>query len=204
MWLAASLFSALLFALFDVWYFLRAVLHILLAAAGAKVRDILREQTINGIVLFHDIDFMGHMNNSRYLRECDFARLSLFIHNGLFKAVRSLNSAMVLGASTIRYRRSLNLFEQFRIQSKILCWDEKAFYVEQEFISRRDNFVCATMLCRQNVLRSSPDKLLQFLCKRKVECPDFPEEVQSWINYNMASSNKLKRERDYNTDPKQQ
>ncbi|XP_072351257.1 protein THEM6-like [Scyliorhinus torazame] len=145
-----------------------------------------------GIVLLQDIDFLGHMNNSRFLRECDFARISLYIRNGMFHVTRKLKANMVLGAATIRYRRSLRLFEQFKIRSRILCWDEKAFYIEQEFISCRDSFVCATMLCRQNVLYSTPDKLLQILCKRKVECPDFPEELQLWIKYNLASSAKLK------------
>uniref|UniRef100_UPI00398F794B protein THEM6-like n=1 Tax=Pristiophorus japonicus TaxID=55135 RepID=UPI00398F794B len=192
MWLAVAVLSVLPFAFFDLWYFVRGVLVLLIASSEASVKDILREQAVRGIVLLQDIDFLGHMNNSRYLRECDFARFSLYIRNGLFQATRKLKANMVLGAATIRYRRSLHLFEQFKIQSRILCWDEKAFYIEQEFISCRDSFVCATMLCRQNVLYSTPDKLLQLLCKRKVECPDFPEEVQLWINYNLASSARLK------------
>ncbi|XP_067888963.1 protein THEM6-like [Heterodontus francisci] len=192
MWLAMAVLSALPFAFFDFWYFLRGVMVFLVTSFEAPVKDFLKEQTVRGIVLLQDIDFLGHMNNSRYLRECDFARISLYIRNGLFRVTRKLKVHMVLGAATIRYRRSLHLFEQFKIRSRILCWDEKAFYIEQEFISCRDGFVCATMLCRQNVLYSTPDKLLQLLCKRKVECPDFPKEVELWIKYNLASSAKLK------------
>ncbi|XP_060682668.1 protein THEM6-like [Hemiscyllium ocellatum] len=192
MWIVVALLSVLPFTLFDFWYFIRGTVVLLVASFETPVKDILKEQTVRGVVLFQDIDFLGHMNNSRYLRECDFARFSLYIRNGIFHVTRKLKANMVLGAATIRYRRSLNLFEQFKIRSRILCWDEKAFYVEQEFISCRDSFVCATMLCRQNVLYSTPDKLLQTLCKRKVECPDFPEELQLWIKYNLASSAKLK------------
>ncbi|XP_059820291.1 protein THEM6-like [Hypanus sabinus] len=193
MWLVmAALSVLLLFAFFDLWYFIRMLLVLLVASFETPVKDILKEQSVRGIVLFQDIDFLGHMNNARYLRECDFARLSLYIRNGLLHATRKLKANMVVGAATIRYRRSLHLFEQFRIRSRILCWDEKAFYIEQELISCRDDFVCATMLCRQNVLYSSPDKLLQVLCKRKVECPDFPEEVQLWTKYNLASSARLR------------
>ncbi|XP_020390928.1 protein THEM6 [Rhincodon typus] len=192
MWLVVALLLVLPFTLFDFWYFLRGALVLLLASFETPVKDILKEQTVRGVVLFQDIDFLGHMNNSRYLRECDFARFSLYIRNGIFQVTRKLKANMVLGAVTIRYRRSLNLFEQFKIRSRILCWDEKAFYVEQEFISCKDSFVCATMLCRQHVLYSTPEKLLQTLCKRKVECPDFPEELQLWIKYNLASSAKLK------------
>ncbi|XP_078401646.1 protein THEM6-like [Cetorhinus maximus] len=192
MWLVVTLLSVLSFAFFDLWYFIRGALVFLVTSFEIPVKDILKEQTVRGIVLMQDIDFLGHMNNSRYLRECDFARVSLYIRNGIFNVTRKLKANMVLGAATIRYRRSLRLFEQFKIRSRILCWDEKAFYIEQEFISCRDSFVCATMLCRQNVLYSTPDKLLQILCKRKVECPDFTEELQLWIKYNLANSAKLK------------
>ncbi|GCB73694.1 hypothetical protein scyTo_0002775, partial [Scyliorhinus torazame] len=149
MWFVVALFSVLPFTFFDFWYFMRGILVFLVASLDAPVKDILKEQTVRSIVLLQDIDFLGHMNNSRYLRECDFARISLYIRNGMFHVTRKLKANMVLGAATIRYRRSLRLFEQFKIRSRILCWDEKAFYIEQEFISCRDSFVCATMLCRQ-------------------------------------------------------
>ncbi|XP_014344227.1 protein THEM6 [Latimeria chalumnae] len=171
MWLLALVLLTVLFNLFDVWYFIRGALAFLRASFQPKVKDILKEQVYSGVVLFQDIDFYGHMNNSRYLRECDFARFSLYTRNGIFDAMRSLKANMVLGASTIRYRRSLLLLEHFEIRSRILSWDEKAFYVEQRFVSQCDGFLCAIMLCRQNVLRSTPDATMQFLCKRKVGAP---------------------------------
>ncbi|XP_043923313.1 protein THEM6 [Protopterus annectens] len=181
-----------LFAFFDVWYFIRSVLVVLLAHMKPKVKDILAEQSLGGIVFFNDLDFMGHMNNARYLRELDFARVSLYAANGIMHALRRLNGSVVLGASTIRYRRSLELFERYDIKTKIISWDEKAFYVEQRFVSCRDGFICAVMLCRQNILRSTPGKVLQFLCKRTVDPPDYPAELQHWLNYNETSSLKLR------------
>ncbi|KAG9329961.1 hypothetical protein JZ751_028532, partial [Albula glossodonta] len=165
LWILAVLL--LFFSSLDVWYFLRAVVVVLKAWFQPPVWDVLAEQSVGGWVLPHDIDYMGHMNNARYLRECDFARFAFYTRNGLFKAARALGGNMVVGASTIRYRRSLALGEAFELRSRIVTWDEKSFFLEQRFVSCRDGFISAVMLCRQNILRGSPDKILQFLCKRK-------------------------------------
>ncbi|KAL0967037.1 hypothetical protein UPYG_G00303780 [Umbra pygmaea] len=177
----------LLFCCLDVWYFLRVVSAVVVAWFQKPVWDVLGEQSVSGRVLLHDID-LGHMNNARYLRECDFARFSLYTRNGVFKACRNLRAALVVGATTIRLRRALHLGEAFELRSRIVLWDEKAFYLEQRFVSSRDGLVAAVMFCKQNVIGSSPDKILQYLCKRKVECPDYPEDLQHWVNFISASS----------------
>lgn len=181
----------LLFSCLDVWYFVRAAVTVVRAWFQKPVWDVLGEQSVSGRVLLHDID-LGHMNNARYLRECDFARFSLYSCNGVFKACRALRATMVVGATTIRLRRALCLGEAFELRTRIMVWDEKAFYLEQRFVSCRDGLVAAVMLCKQNVMRSSPDKILQFLCKRKVECPDYPEDLQHWISFISASSQALR------------
>lgn len=158
----------LLFCSLDVWYFLRGVQVFFEGLFQPRVWDILAEQSIDGVVLPHDLDYMGHMNNSRYLRECDFARFHHYMRNGVFMASRKLGAKMVVGASTIRYRRSLAFREAFEIRTKILGWDDKAFYLEQRFVSKKDGFVSAIMLCRQSVVHCSPEVIIEFVCKKKV------------------------------------
>uniref|UniRef100_UPI00358E079F protein THEM6-like n=1 Tax=Myxine glutinosa TaxID=7769 RepID=UPI00358E079F len=58
----------------DVLYFLRLFVVIFKGFVCKQQKDILKEHEIPGIVLFGDLDYMLHMNNARYLRECDFAR----------------------------------------------------------------------------------------------------------------------------------
>ncbi|MEQ2195744.1 hypothetical protein XENOCAPTIV_017677 [Xenoophorus captivus] len=164
-WLLAAL--VVLFCTLDVWYFLRAGAVILRAWFQPPVWDITGEQVITGRVTPHDID-MCHMNNARYLRECDFARFSLYMRNGVFKAVWALGGNMVVAATTIRYRRALCIGEAYDLCSRIVTWDDKAFFLEQRFVSTKDRLVCAVMYCKQSVIRCSPDKILQHLCKRKV------------------------------------
>ncbi|CAL1580300.1 unnamed protein product [Knipowitschia caucasica] len=184
----------LLFCSLDVWYFLRGVQVFVEACFQPGLIDILADQTVDGKVTSHDLDYMGHMNNSRYLRECDFARFHHYMMNGFFMASRKLGAKMVVGASTIRYRRSLNFREAFEIRTKVLGWDDKAFYLEQRFISKKDRFVSAVMLCRQNVVRSSPEQIIDCVCKKKIECPEFPEDLKHWISYITTSSQALRAE----------
>ncbi|XP_004079482.1 protein THEM6 [Oryzias latipes] len=184
----------LLFCNLDVWYFLRGALVFFQAWFQPRIRDILAEQRFDGMVLLHDLDYLGHMNNSRYLRECDFARFHHYMRNGLFMASCKLGARMVVGASTIRYRRSLDFREPFEIRTKVLGWDEKAFYLEQRFVSKKDGFVSAVMLCRQNVVRCSPERIIEFVCQAKIECPEFPEELKHWISFITASSQALRAE----------
>lgn len=174
MWWVLLLLLALLllFSTFDVWYFLRAAVVILRARFQPPVRDVTAEQTLTGRVTTRDID-MCHMNNARYLRECDFARFSLYMRNGVFKALRALKASMVVGATTIRYRRALCIGEGYDLRSRIVTWDEKAFFLEQRFVSAKDGLVCAVMYCKQSVIGSSPDQIMQHLCKRKVRSRTF-------------------------------
>lgn len=160
--------SLLLFGSFDVWYFLRASWMVIKSWFQGPVRDVLAEQVVHGRVFLHDLDFMCHMNNARYLRECDFARYAYCTRNGLFLAARALDASMLIGATTIRYRRSLAFGEAFELRTRIVAWDEKSFYMEQRFVSKTDGFVSAVMLCRQNVIRGNPQRVLDHLCKRKV------------------------------------
>ncbi|NP_001084794.1 protein THEM6 precursor [Xenopus laevis] len=185
---------AAIFSLLDVWYFIRGALVVLKARIQPVVKDLLKEHSYSGIVLPHDLDFLFHMNNSRYLREADFARFAHFTRSGLFQAMHSLGSSMVMAGCTIRYRRSLRLWETFEIRTRLLCWDDKAFYVEQRFVALKDDFVSAVLMSRQHVIGNSPDKVVQSMCKRKVESPEYPEEVVHWIKYNDSSSQQLRAE----------
>ena len=65
------------------------------------------------------MDFQWHMNNTRYIRETDSARYHLMLETGIFKVLARRKAFALLGASTIRYRRSIQLFERYTIKSKV-------------------------------------------------------------------------------------
>ena len=75
---------------------------------------------VAGICLTSDIDvLLYHMNNARYLREVDFARIDFYQRTGLLSTIRAKGGGVVQGAATIRYRRFIRPFTIFRIDSRV-------------------------------------------------------------------------------------
>ncbi|WP_134126491.1 thioesterase family protein [Kribbella pratensis] len=72
----------------------------------------------------------------------DVARNNQFRDLGMFPVARAKCWAPVIVASTMKYRRSWQLFDRFEITTQILGWDERVFHQEQVF-TRVRNFTPA-------------------------------------------------------------
>ncbi|XP_072855520.2 protein THEM6 [Pogona vitticeps] len=206
------------FALLDGWYLLRVPLAFLRGRWGARRQAfsgpgsegpdpalalLLAEQSFSSRVLPSDLDFLGHMNNARYPREADLARVAHLARCGLLGAVRALGAHTVLAASCCRYRRPLRPAERFAIRTRLLGWDARAFLLEQRFVRARDGFLCALLLARLHVVGARPEQAVRRLCGRKVESPELPPEVLHWMKYNEASSQSLRAENDLQENSKE-
>ncbi|KAL5460565.1 hypothetical protein EMCRGX_G034017 [Ephydatia muelleri] len=144
------------FAFVDVWYFLRTIGTVLKIKLRRRVllsrwkscqeEDILKEYRIHGVVLPSDIDFQLHMNNSKYLREMDFGRVAMFQERGIYDTLVALKAKrLVVAALSIRYRRSLRLFDRFTLKTRIIYWEAEAMYIEQSFVAS-DGFITTVTL----------------------------------------------------------
>lgn len=81
----------------------------------------------------NDIDFNFHLNNARYLSVMDYGRVRLLARAGLLKPILAERWAPLVGGVWITYRRSLALWARYRLASRLVCWDERWFYMEQTF-----------------------------------------------------------------------
>lgn len=81
----------------------------------------------------NDIDPYLHMNNGRFLTIMDLGRSDLTIRSGLFKIFRRNSWWPVVGAVTIRYKRSIPAFARFTLRTRVVGWDERGIYMEQVF-----------------------------------------------------------------------
>lgn len=101
---------------------------------GAGKMDVGAEKsTLNMRVLPTDLDINGHMNNGRYLTIMDLGRMDLMLRSGMMTQARSKGWLPVLGSATIRYRQPLKPFQKFKLETQILGWEDKWFYVEQKY-----------------------------------------------------------------------
>lgn len=106
------------------------------------------------------------MNNARYLRELDFARVDFYERTHLYRTIVAHGGSVVQGASTIRYRRFIRPFRTYRITSRIVYWDEQSIFMEHRFVSPRDGFVHCVALCRQRLIDCSASDVLGALLQR--------------------------------------
>lgn len=160
--------AAISFAFLDAWYLLWfTVMYFRWRWAGPQTK-VLDEGVRYSWVLPADLDCLGHMNNARYAREADFGRYTYMFRCCLLQTIWNCKYTTMLTASSWRFRRSLKLWERFAIRTRVLGWDDHAFYLEQQFISCRDGFVCAVVLARHHVTGMSPSEVLQILYGRQV------------------------------------
>lgn len=155
-----------LYALFELHYFLRMCLCVVAARYIKKRMHILDTATVTGLCLTNDIDtLLYHMNNARYLREVDFARVDFYERTLLYRTIRSKGGSVVQGATTIRYRRFIRPFTRFKISSRIVYWDNQSIFMEHRFIGAGDGFIHCIALCRQRVIECSAEDVMATLLK---------------------------------------
>ncbi|XP_035907587.1 protein THEM6 [Anopheles stephensi] len=156
----------LLYALFELHYFLRMCLCVVSARYLKKRMHILDTGTVAGLCLTNDIDtLLYHMNNARYLREIDFARVDFYERTSLYRTIRSKGGSVVQGATTIRYRRFIRPFTRFTISSRIVYWDNQSIFMEHRFLGGTDGFIHCIALCRQRVMQCSVEDVMATLLK---------------------------------------
>nr|WP_286307503.1 thioesterase family protein [Agromyces mangrovi] len=114
--------------------FFRTLLHLVWFSRrkqGLGHYDVART---NFITLPTDLDINRHMNNGVYFSIMDVARFDMLVRNGVWKLFRARGWYPVVVAETLSFRKSLNLWQRFTIESRILGFDDKAVYVEQRFV----------------------------------------------------------------------
>ena len=129
---------------------------------GANLLDVARS-TFR--VLPTDVDTLGHMNNGRFLSIADLGRFELLQAAGLFRPMRKRGWYPVVVASTISYRKSLDLWQKYVVESRFVGVDDRAVYVEQRFTV--DGEIYAQMVIRGRFLKQKGglvpmDELLEF------------------------------------------
>jgi YbgC/YbaW family acyl-CoA thioester hydrolase len=80
-----------------------------------------------------DIDTLRHVNNGVYLSYMDLGRVDLMIRSGAWSALSKLGYYPVVASQTISYRRSLELWQRFELETRLIGLDAKAVYCEQRF-----------------------------------------------------------------------
>ena len=129
----------------------------------------------------NDIDLNLHMNNARFLSIMDYARAHLLARTRLLEHIIHSRWRPLAGAVWITYRRSLPLFSAFSLSSRMVCWDERWFYIEQTFVGREG---LAAVGWVKGILRDArgsgePQTVIDGVAPGVVS-PPMPEAIAAW------------------------
>lgn len=128
-----------------------------------------------------DIDLNFHLNNARYLNFMDYGRMHLLARIGLLQHIVRARWTPLVGAVWMTYRRSLPLFARFTQESRLVCWDDRWFYLEQTF-TNQEGLVAAGWV--KGLLRSpagnlDPQQVLETISPG-IASPPIPEAIAAW------------------------
>lgn len=128
----------------------------------------------------NDLDVFRHMNNARYLALLDLGRTDLMERSGFARTISERGWYPVVGAQTITYKRSLTLWQRFVVTTRVLGFDERAAYMEQEF--RRGGKLCARAVVQARFLRRSGGTVpTADVLAAAGGAPQGREELPAWV-----------------------
>jgi acyl-CoA thioesterase FadM len=136
-----------------------------------------------------DIDMWMELNNGRTLTLSDLGRIPLAQVNGLLDVVRRKRWGLTMAGVVVRYRRRIRAFERFEMRSRLLCWDERFFYLEQSMWKRNgdcaNHAVYRAAVTDRNGIVAS-DIVAKAMNRPDLVSPEMPEWVALWLQAEAA------------------
>ncbi|HYQ46621.1 MAG TPA: thioesterase family protein [Polyangiaceae bacterium] len=133
-----------------------------------------------------DLDVLLHVNNGVYLTMLDVARVDLLLRSGVGMRLWKNGFYPVVAAETIRFRRSLQLFQRFEVETAIIGWDEKAFIIQHRFLRREE--LVAEAIVRSRFLKrgggSVGSREILDVLGRSEASPELPAWIEAWNREN--------------------
>lgn len=123
------------------------------------------------------------MNNGVYLTLLDLARFDLMKRANTWQRLKKQKVHPVVVQESITFRKSLTPWLKFQVETKILGWDEQAFFVGQRFVVKGEIYAEAVVKLR--FLKSpkgtpTPHEINEMAGGWSAEVPQLPDWVIQW------------------------
>jgi len=130
-----------------------------------------------------DLDIFMHMNNARFAALFDISRYDLALRSGTWKHWKALDWYPVVVAETLTFRKSLMPWQKFDMESKVVGWDDHAFYFDQRMVVNGE--IYAQGIVRVRFLKRSrgivtPAEVLDVTHDWYGDIPVLPEWIKVW------------------------
>lgn len=138
-----------------------------------------------------DLDVLRHVNNGTYFSLLDLGRMDLVQRAGLVGELRRRGWFPVVTTESMGFRRPLMLGQRFDVETRVLGWNERSFYLHQRFI--RDDEVVAGGLILGRFLRREGGSVRPTDVATLVGEPESPE-IPDWARRLGADMERLRVE----------
>lgn len=95
-----------------------------------------------------DVDVAVHINNGMYFSLMDLGRFDLMMRSGVWDLMRRNKWSPVVQSEQITFRRSINLWQQYTLETKMIGTDDKSVWFEQRFVVDGEIYVRAYVATR--------------------------------------------------------
>ena len=132
-------------------------------------------------VLPTDIDIAMHVNNGMYFSLMDLGRFDLMVRSGTWQKMRRRGWTPVAAGETIAFRRSLQLWQRYTIETRIIGLDAKAIYFEQRMVVEGEIYARAYIATRL-VSKGGPVSQAEILAEfgQPPAGLELPEWIHGW------------------------
>lgn len=133
-------------------------------------------------VLPHDLDINMHLNNGRYLQIVDVNRLEWLLRTRILQTAIKHRWRPVLGSCAILFRREMRMFSRGIVQTQLLGWDDRWFFLQHRVESREGR--CLALCMAKAAFRSGgqwvPTQRMCELIAPNLPRPQLPDYVLTW------------------------
>ncbi|QSX33591.1 thioesterase family protein [Shewanella avicenniae] len=128
-----------------------------------------------------DCDINLHLTNARYPALMDIGRTYMLAEMQQLKPLLKLKWLPVVNASEFTFVKDIKPLQKFWLETRVLGWDDKYFYIEQRFVSDRGLHAIANVrglfMCKRRKI-TTEELIAQVGFSG--EAPMLPPSVQEW------------------------
>lgn len=134
-------------------------------------------------VLPTDLDLLMHVNNGVYFSFMDFGRWNMIFRTGIYDLSKKKGWYSVVAGETIKFKRSLKLWDQFTIKTRVIGHDEKYFFIRQQFYKQSELMATGLVKVRFLKLKGGTVPTAEVLVEFKENLNnDLYELGQDWLH----------------------
>ena len=162
-------------------HLLLRTLLMLFTSAKRPSLSVWESSSVTFRVLPTDIDIAMHVNNGMYFSLMDLGRFDLMVRSGTWQKMRRRGWTPVAAGETIAFRRSLQLWQRYTIETRIIGLDAKAIYFEQRMVVEGEIYARAYIATRL-VSKGGPVSQAEILAEfgQPPAGLELPEWIHGW------------------------